>query len=628
MPIMNFLLSYDSLVQPQSVAVDRAGNVFVADSSLGQCFHKFDGSGKVIHAWGSQGSGNGQFKLFPSGVAVDSAGGVYVTDPGNCRVQKFDSSGKFILAWGSSGSGNGQFLVPQSIAADSSGNLYVADPGNGRIQKFDASGKFLLAWSSPGQPLGLAIDAAGSVYVTEPKGSRVQKFDGTGRAKLAWGSPGSGNGQFAIEPPGGGFAYTSSPAGVAVDSAGGVYVTDPGNYRVQKFDGSGDFKFAWGSPGSGNGQFNYCNNVAVDSVGNVYVVDTPNNRVQKFFEIETTQPTFQPFQPRSVVVYVLGSDGNLWLETGPFGNQIPPSRLQVDGNVAAFQALDSNNVFVLGSDRNLWLEKWPYGNIAQTIRTRLQVDANAGAFQAIVSPYGNKVFVLGSDGNLWCETWPSGDVSQTIKTRQQIDASVRAFQALDVYDLVVLGADGKLWFEGAPWGNVAQTIKSRKQIDANVRSFQPIDGYHVFVLGTDGNLWLEIWPAPGPTAPYKAWGNLQETLKNRRQVDANVAAFQAIDLNTVFVLGGDGNLWLETSPAEIGLLGIQMLPWGNVAQTIKTRQHVDSGVGAFNAWVDEHNVLGDWIVFVKDTDHVLWYEQSPIAPSTSWTRRKVDLSVM
>src|SRR5271169_2874960 len=103
MPIMNFLLSYGSLIEPQSVAVDRAGNVYVTDSNLGQCVHKFDGLGRVIRAWGPQGSGNGQFKLFPTSVAVDSAGSVYVTDPGNCRVQKFDSSGKFILAWGSSG---------------------------------------------------------------------------------------------------------------------------------------------------------------------------------------------------------------------------------------------------------------------------------------------------------------------------------------------------------------------------------------------------------------------------------------------------------------------------------------------------------------------------------------------
>ena len=92
---MNFLFSYGPLVGPQSVAVDRAGDVYVTDNNLGQCVHKFDGLGKAIHAWRSQGSGNGQFKLFPTSVDVDPGGSVYVTDPGNSRVQKFDSSGKF-----------------------------------------------------------------------------------------------------------------------------------------------------------------------------------------------------------------------------------------------------------------------------------------------------------------------------------------------------------------------------------------------------------------------------------------------------------------------------------------------------------------------------------------------------
>ena len=58
--------------------------------------------------------------------------------------------------------------------------------------------------------------------------------------------------------------------------------------------------------------------------------------------------------------------------------------------------------------------------------------------------------------------------------------------------------------------------------------------------------------------------------------------------------------WLETSP------------WGNVDQNIKTRQHVYANVGAFNAWTDSYNTLSSWTVFVKDTDHALWQvEQSP-----------------
>ncbi|MEK7353203.1 MAG: hypothetical protein AABZ77_01690, partial [Chloroflexota bacterium] len=85
-----------------------------------------------------------------------------------------------------------------------------------------------------------------------------------------WGSSGSGNGQF------------NSPLGVAVDSAGNVYVADSGNHRIQKFTSSGQFITKWGASGSLDGQFNSPNGVAVDSAGNVYVADTFNNRIQKF----------------------------------------------------------------------------------------------------------------------------------------------------------------------------------------------------------------------------------------------------------------------------------------------------------------------------------------------------------
>jgi hypothetical protein len=70
--------------------------------------------------------------------------------------------------------------------------------------------------------------------------------------------------------------------------------------------------------------------------------------------------------------WVLGTDGNLWLEQGPFGT-VPPSRQHIDGNVAAFQPIDLNDVLVLGSNGNLWLEHGPFGVVPPS---RQQVDGN------------------------------------------------------------------------------------------------------------------------------------------------------------------------------------------------------------------------------------------------------------
>jgi len=137
---------------------------------------------KFVLAWGSLGSGNGQFSR-PCSVAVGSSGNVYVTDIDNSRVQKFNGSGKYITQWGSEGSGAGQFDKPIRVAVDSMSNVYVADTSNNRVQKFDGSGKFLLAWGSYGSGNGqfnfaydVAVDSSGNVYVIDFENNRVEKF--------------------------------------------------------------------------------------------------------------------------------------------------------------------------------------------------------------------------------------------------------------------------------------------------------------------------------------------------------------------------------------------------------------------------------------------------------------------
>jgi len=94
-------------------------------------------------------SGNGQFNN-PQGVAVDSLGNVYVTDNANNRVEKFTSGGVFGLAWGTGGSGNSQFNGVIGIAADTSGNIFVGDFNNNRVQKFDSNGNYLTQWGGAG----------------------------------------------------------------------------------------------------------------------------------------------------------------------------------------------------------------------------------------------------------------------------------------------------------------------------------------------------------------------------------------------------------------------------------------------------------------------------------------------
>src|SRR3990172_6837842 len=187
-----------------------------------------------LFKFGTDGSGDGEF-ADPQGVAVDSTGNIYVADTDNDRIQKFNSNGNFILTFGTLGFGNGQFDGPQGVAVDSTGNIYVADTINNRIQKFNSKGKFILKFGTPGTgdgqfvgPEGVAVDSTGNIYIADTFNNRIQKFDSNGNFILTFGTLGFGNGQF------------DNPSGVAVDSSSNIYVADTFNNRIQVFGADTD----------------------------------------------------------------------------------------------------------------------------------------------------------------------------------------------------------------------------------------------------------------------------------------------------------------------------------------------------------------------------------------------------
>jgi tripartite motif-containing protein 71 len=119
---------------PSAVAVDGAGNVYVADTYNNRVV-KLAAGGSVLGEWGAAGTGDGRFHS-PDGVAVDGAGNVYVLDGENYRVQMFDSSGQLLSKWGQRGTGLGEFAKPAAIAVGCEGDVYVADTYNNRVERF------------------------------------------------------------------------------------------------------------------------------------------------------------------------------------------------------------------------------------------------------------------------------------------------------------------------------------------------------------------------------------------------------------------------------------------------------------------------------------------------------------
>ncbi len=253
-----------------SVAVAPNGNVYTVDGANGR-IQEFTSSGEYVTEWGGVGTGSGQFDS-PDGIAVDADGSVYVADAGNNRIQKFTASGAFLGQWGTYGFHAGQLRAPVAVAVDATGNVYVGCGGKGGIQKFTNDGvfitEFLNAYSgSLGQVRDIALDGTGNIYATTNYDghTHVDEFSPTGIPLARFGD----------------LDYTV-PEGVAVNSVGEVYLMCRDLNEVFIFGPDGSLRATLGGWGTQPGQFWTPLGMAVSPTGQLYVTDANNHRVQKF----------------------------------------------------------------------------------------------------------------------------------------------------------------------------------------------------------------------------------------------------------------------------------------------------------------------------------------------------------
>ena len=161
---------------PRSVAVAANGHVYVTDSNSVQEFSS--GGEEYLKRSLLEGAA-------PHGVAVSASGDVYVAEEGTSHVQEFAATlGTPIATWGSEGTGNLQFRCPHGLAAGPGGEVFVADECNDRIQELSSSGEYITQWGTPGtgkeefsSPSGVAVASNGNVYVVDKDNDRVQKFE-------------------------------------------------------------------------------------------------------------------------------------------------------------------------------------------------------------------------------------------------------------------------------------------------------------------------------------------------------------------------------------------------------------------------------------------------------------------
>ena len=263
----------EPLTRVNSVNLAPDGNLWVLDGPQGQV-QILSPDGEVIEAWGSPGTGEGEFGFVrPDGlsygdVAFAPDGSFYVVESGNQRVQRFGPQRDFVTMWGSKGEADGQFLDPIGAAVAPDGNVYVADDKRDDVQVFDPDGAFLFAFggegSGPGQ-IGdagfLDIAADGTVYAADFNAHRVIKYAADGGFLAEWGSAGDGPYGF------------NNPQGIAVGPDGLVYLADFRNGKVKVFDGDGQHLATWPDPTDESPTWSMPNLVGidVDGNGNVYV---------------------------------------------------------------------------------------------------------------------------------------------------------------------------------------------------------------------------------------------------------------------------------------------------------------------------------------------------------------------
>ena len=302
------------LNNPQSVAVDSSGNFYFSDTA-NNVVRKVTASGAISTIAGNGTAGFGgdggsptaaQLNR-PRGVAVDASGNIYIADSQNARVRKI-SGGSITTVAGNGTPGFGgdggaasaaMLYTPIGVAVDAAGNLYIADFTNNRIREVaggtiaTVAGNGQSGYSGDGHaavsaalngPTGVAVDASGNIYIADFNNDVVREVSGGNINTVAGtGLPGvSGDGGPATA------AMVGNPSGVAVDTAGNLYIAS-GSATVRKvysngfittIAGNGTRGYAGDGGSALLGELNGPVAVAVASNGNVYVADSANNAIR------------------------------------------------------------------------------------------------------------------------------------------------------------------------------------------------------------------------------------------------------------------------------------------------------------------------------------------------------------
>jgi len=313
-----------SLLMPGDVAVDQSGDLFIADTS-NQRIRRVDAATGTIRSVAGNGheafTGDGGLALStslanPRGIAVDAAGNLFVADAGNDRVRRVDAVTQLITTVAGNGLSGfdgdegpataASLSGPEDLALDANGNLLIADTFNNRIRRVDATSGVITTVAGNGsgafggdggpardaslnRPFGIALDARGNLVIADRWNHRIRRVDAaTGSITTI---AGDGRAGFRGDCGPATSAQLSEPSSVAVDAAGNLFIADLANDRIRRveaatgiittFAGNGAFGFGGDGGPATSASFRNPDGIALDAAGGLLIADSQNDRIRR-----------------------------------------------------------------------------------------------------------------------------------------------------------------------------------------------------------------------------------------------------------------------------------------------------------------------------------------------------------